>query len=150
MSSTLQLDEIRGLANDPHAAATRITELLDAIDVATDDEIQSWLCECFENVDVAEVEISAVARYCLQDHAASALWACKLIGRNADHAAKYQDALTKALNGHSDLGVRQQAAYSLRSAAPFKDETKSALAKAAQESDPRLKRLAAKALEAAA
>ncbi|MEM7290828.1 MAG: hypothetical protein AAF412_10760, partial [Pseudomonadota bacterium] len=122
--STLTLEEIQELANAPEQVASRIVELLDAISFESNEDVHSWLCDCFEHVNIADVDLSTVATYCTCENSSAAMWACKLIGRDRSKTGIYQDILSKALLEHSDISVRQQAAFSLRNAIPHSEATR--------------------------
>ena len=149
MNESLSVDELQVLANDPEKAAARVFEVLDAMATADEEQI-AWMSDCMQVVDIAKVDLQAIAKYCDHQCAAAAVWACKLLGREPSEATKYQTELCQALASHADIYVRQQAASSLRKATTLDDKTTQALTAAAQNPDPRLKRLAQQALESAA
>ena len=79
-----------------------------------------------------------------------AYWSCTLLGRLKVDAAPAVGVLTNALATHSQLSVRERAAWALGQIGPSARSALPALEQAAQSSEPRLSRLAKQAIVAIA
>ena len=79
-----------------------------------------------------------------------AYWAITLLGRAGEGAAPAVATLADLVRDSTDLAVRERAAWALGKIGPAAEAARSALRAAADGDEPRLRRLAEKALEAIA
>jgi HEAT repeat protein len=79
-----------------------------------------------------------------------AYWAITLLGRAGDNAAPAVAALADILCSSAEPPVRERAAWALGKIGPTAQAARPALDEAAASDEPRLRRLAEKALEAIA
>ena len=89
--------------------------------------------------------LASLASDCSSD---VAYWAITLLGRAGQGAAPAVATLANVLHGDADLSVRERAAWALGEIGPAAKSAAEALREAAQSPEPRLARLAEKALEA--
>ncbi|MFN3189779.1 MAG: HEAT repeat domain-containing protein [Aureliella sp.] len=148
---TFQLNEIEELHNQPERIGSALVELVESLR-AGDEEIASGVADVCGTLDVVNpVDSVNLISFCNEEHPVVALWACRLLvlslGQSSEHDAVAEQAFVKALVGHRDIGVQQQAAIALGKLERKCRETVDALRVAAESEDPRLSRLAGRALE---
>lgn len=148
MSELLSMAEVKELVRDSDRANESVVKLVRTL-ASSDEDLRGWVCDALENVELTRQVSNEIAALCSRAEEPVAGWACKLIARSNELAHEHQAALTSTLSTHSSIGVQQQAALALRNAEPLNDAARAALETAAQNTDPRLSRLANQALAAA-
>lgn len=113
------------------------------------EEVQEWAVAALEELGPPSAnDVIAIAELLADENADVAYWAATLTGRLGEQGVPATTALCAALEQHRPLNVRERAAWALGrigpSAGPEAVET---LKQAAAEPQPRLARLAQRALE---
>ena len=142
----LSIETIRPLVGSPENASQHVNALLQTL-ASEDEEVRAWASDALAECSPIEKDWQHIAGMIDSPNAVVAGWSCKLLGRSATCATLFQGRLANALKNHSDVGVRQMAALALRSAETINDATRVALEGAALSADPRLQRLAKRALK---
>ncbi len=107
-----------------------------------DEEVRELATACLEEAPApAAEELSSLIHLLADSHSDVSYWAATLIGRMELRAAPASDSLTSALT-HSEMAVRQRAAWALGKIGPLSSLARAALVKASQSDNPRLARLA--------
>lgn len=145
--NSVPLTRLQELAADPVAANEHLVAvvltLLDA-----DEEVRAWASDVLAGIEEPNTAYAPqLAELTRHVNAPVAGWACKLLGRMADTATPYQDALRRTLTTHAEISVRQLAALALQTVPNLNQETCNALREAASSDDSRLSRLAKEALQ---
>lgn len=113
-----------------------------------DEDVREWAVESLENLGPPQVEdLDELAGRLASPTADIAYWAATLIGRLGAEAAPAVGALAAALSAHPAIEVKQRSAWALGQIGSAAAGARAALNDAAQSDDPRLARLAAKALQ---
>ncbi len=112
------------------------------------EEVCEWSTSALEKLGPPAVEDCPA----LQDLAAApqedtAYWACTLIGRLKADAAPAVSALSNVLSEHAAINVRQRAAWALGQIGPAASAALPALKRAADDANPRLARMAQRAID---
>jgi HEAT repeat protein len=143
------IDRLRHMAAGDEVVGPHIVDLI-ALLGQSDEEVRAWVSDVLQTVEQAPPEIAqALVGFCESKHPPVAAWACKLIATLGPAATPLQHAIVKVLDQHAELTVRQQAAQSLSQVPGLSEATIAALKRAAESSDPRLRRLATQTLESA-
>jgi HEAT repeat protein len=118
---------------------------------SSNDAVCQWSTAALEELGPPPLgqihELIELARDPLDD---VAYWAITLLGRAGDNAAPAVAALVQILSSSTKLSVRERAAWALGKIGPAAVAARSALREAAAGDEPRLRRLAEKALDALA
>jgi HEAT repeat protein len=115
------------------------------------EEVQEWAVAAMEELGPpSENDLNAVAELLADENADVAYWAATLIGRLGEQGLPATTALCAALGQHRPLNVRERAAWALGRIGPsVGPQAVETLKQAAAESQPRLARVAQRALEQA-
>lgn len=143
--SELTVEQLQRLANEPAEAAARLAAVLHAL-TGSDEEIQ-WASETLENCgQPPSHRLAAIAELTRHPAELVAAWACKLIARSGPEACWTEPFLTAALSARTEKSVREEAARALGRIGARSVAAREALATAARQGGPRLKRLATASL----
>ena len=145
-------------AADRISAAERLSQLGDsARDAAValvsasgdDDEVvREWATGALEELGPPmSSDVAALADLLSAVHADVGYWAATLLGRLEEDAASAVAQLRKALTSHPSGSVRQRAAWALGKIGPKAAAAIDDLRRATSDDDPRLARLAERAIE---
>lgn len=114
-----------------------------------EESVAQWATEALEQLGPAEAgDVGRLARLLTSPAEATAYWAATLLGRLEAGAAPAVASLTAALEKSPHPAVRQRAAWALGEIGPSARSAGGALRAAAEDADPRLARLARRALDA--
>ena len=142
----LQLSELQYLQSHPEEITAKIDDVFETLS-DTDEEVRAWAADCLQEVECLDGELATrVATLCRHEDDVVVNWACRTLGK-ALSVDLCQDQLREVLASHPNLGVKQSAAEALCELSEANSSTKEALREAASSSDPRLQRLAKRALE---
>ncbi len=111
------------------------------------DEVREWVVAALEELgppDIADTE--QLAGFALDDNRDVAYWAITLLGRLGASALPALGQVTRAMSSHAAAAVRQRAAWALGKIGPAASSALDALRTASSGDDPRLARLAARAI----
>ena len=112
------------------------------------EEVREYAAAALEEMGPPAVEDVGSLAALLSDSAADAgYWAATLLGRLEANAAPAVPLLSAAVTGSKDMSVRQRAAWALGQIGPPAGSALDALKQAAASDDPRLARLAQRAIE---
>lgn len=137
-------DELARRGEDAAAAAVALARAAGDVDEATRESAVGAL----EELGSPPLEqLDALASLLASDAADTAYWAATLLGRLEDHAVAAVPALSRTLGSTSPLAVRERAAWALGKVGPSAAPAREALVAAAGAGEPRLQRLAQKALD---
>ena len=115
--------------------------------LAGSDEQVQWACEALENCGEPQPEVLAtIAPLISHPDELVASWACKLVARAGSEASWTESILTEALSARTEESVREEAARALGRIGATSTAAHEALAAAARQGGPRLKRLATASL----
>lgn len=92
-------------------------------------------------------DLEALAALAGHENTDTAYWAITLLGRLRGDAAPAVGALSAVLSNSTKIAVRQRAAWALGKIGPSADDAIDALRRASADDDPRLARLAQRAIE---
>ncbi len=111
------------------------------------DEVREWVAAALEELgppDIADTE--RLAGFALDDNHDVAYWAITLLGRLGESAVPALGQVTRAMSTHVAPAVRQRAAWALGKIGPAASSALDALRTVSTGDDPRLARLAARAI----
>jgi HEAT repeat protein len=112
-----------------------------------EETVREWATAALEGMGAPAVEDqAALVAELASAQPDVAYWAATLLGRLGDEAAPSVDALAKATAEHPLPEVRQRAVWALGRIGPAAGNARPVLEQAAQSSEPRLARLAQRAL----
>ena len=112
------------------------------------EEVREWATAALEELGPPAVSnLEALANLLDDEHADIGYWAATLLGRLEHQAAPAVGLLAEAVSAHPAMSVRQRAAWALGKIGPGAHSAKDALKQAAASDDPRLARLAKRAIE---
>lgn len=120
------------------------------VDASADDcdEVREFAVAALEELGVPQTgDAVLLAERLTAEHRDTAYWAATLLGRLESDAAIAVDALVVTLTEHSELSVRQRAAWALGKIGPAATAALPALQQAVTEKFPRLTQLATVAIE---
>lgn len=155
MTQSLSIEELTQMVGDSEQAENSIAVLFATLQ-EDDEEKSTYVGDVFREIEsVAVSQAAMLQESCLHESTPVAAWACQLIAKlQCGSELEFQAAeaaLVTALETHSSVGVRQQAAKNLGRLAErsgrLSTEATSALQAAARSEDPRLSRLATRTLE---
>ena len=110
-------------------------------------EVREWAAAALEEMGPPdEADAAALAPLVASQETDVAYWAATLLGRLEGRAAAFIEPLAEAVNGHRHQHVRHRAAWALGKIAADIPAVRAALETAAGAEDPRLARLAVRAL----
>lgn len=138
-------DELSRLGEEARGAAVPLVRACgDEIE-----EVRELAVGALEELGPPDVDdLPSLAELLRSENSDAAYWAITLTGRLEGNAAGAVDALTAVLTGEGPAEVRQRAAWALGKIGPAAASAMPALRALSNEgSDPRLARLAAKAIE---
>lgn len=145
--STLTVESLKQLAASPDATRERIGDVLLAL-ASSDEEVRAWASDCLSQLDSIDHEASnEVAKHCEHPSPVVVSWACKLLAKCSPADPAWESLICQVLGGHDSVAVRAEAAGALGRLESLTPQTKQALAEAAESDDPRLSRLAGRALD---
>lgn len=138
-------ERLARLGEDARGAAVPLARA--AADPA--EPVREWAVAALEDLGPPDTEDAAALADLLADAPDSdtAYWAATLIGRLGADGGSAAAALTTVLQQSSAVAVRQRAAWALGRIGPAAAPARGALQEAARSEDPRLARLAARAIE---
>ena len=143
-----RLTSAEALATMGEAAAPACLQLLEA--VGDDDQrVREAATAALEGMGPPPVDsVAALAEKLSHPDASIAYWAATLLGRLESRAAPAAPSLSIVVaNSDASMEVRQRAAWALGCMGPAAIESLDSLRSAAHESEPRLVRLATRAIE---
>jgi len=136
-----------GLARRGDAAQVAAVPLVVACGDRSE-EVAQWATGALEELGPpAAADAGPLAALLDEENADVAYWAATLLGRLGPEAEGQVPSLGKALAGHPAANVRQRAAWALGRIGPGAAAVADELENAARSGDPRLARLAVRALE---
>ena len=140
------LEELQRWLHQPADLPLHLRQLLLAV-ANEDEEIRAWSADCLQAIERIDDQQADIAVN-LIDHDCDYVvhWVCQVLAKSVG-VARFQPQLTAVLKNHSNLGVRQAAAATLRCVEPLAPATRQALQQAAADDDPRLRRLSQQALD---
>ena len=142
----LSLDELQYLQSHPDQISARLDEIFETL-TDPEEEIRAWAADCLQEIDQLDVEQSAkVAGLCQHDNHTIVNWACRTLAKSVN-VNNCQDTLADVLVRHPNVEVKQTATEALCEISEASDSTRQALVQAASSQDPRLQRLAKRALD---
>lgn len=113
-----------------------------------DEEVREWATSALEELGPAGAsQVEALADLVSAEHADVGYWAATMLGRLEEDAASAVAQLRNALTSHPSVSVRQRAAWALAKIGPKAAAAIDDLRRAASVDDPRLARLAERAIE---
>lgn len=136
------------LATLGHAAQRAAVALVRTIGIPDEEVLEACTAALEDLGPPAADQIKPLAELAGDCTSDVAYWAVTLLGRAGHNAAAAVSALTQVLESDADVPVRERAAWALGEIGPAANAAALALRTAANSSDARLARLAAKALEA--
>ncbi len=144
-------EQLAHLAEEARPAAVSLVEAMGD----TDNTVRDWAYAALESLGPPPAnEAAALAKLAEDPRLDVAYWAVILLGRLAadvglasTDATPLVTALTDALLNHTEIAVRERAAWALGKFGPLAASARRALEQAASDSRPRLSRLAHEALE---
>ena len=146
VGNCVPLERLKTLAGDPIAANQQLVAVLLTM-LDENEEVRAWASDVLTNVEEPSSEWGPqLAELTRHVNAPVAGWACKLLGKLGSHATAYQSSLAAVLTQNSAKSVQQLAALALTTIPGLNQQTIAALKVAASDSDARLSRLAAEAL----
>ncbi len=111
--SSLSIEQLRHLANDPDATATQLPAVLNSLSGNDEDQLQ-WACETLENCHAPGAkQLPELLPFLKHDDALVVSWTCKLLTRMQPVAEAAQAALVDLLSRHPNELVREEAARAL-------------------------------------
>lgn len=145
--STLRASAAQSLASLGEAAGAAAIPLVRA--AGDDDEaVREWAVAALEQMGAPAVEETETLAQLLSSPIADCgYWAATLLGRLGPDASAAVPQLIWGLGERRDLAVRQRCAWALGKIGKAAASAAGALGQAAQSDDPRLARLAQKALD---
>ena len=130
----------------PDAQAAAIPLVRACADAA--EELRQWATAALEELGPPAVsDLDALASLLDEEHADVGYWAATLLGRLGQEGAPAVGPLVEALSANPAIRVRQRAAWALGKIGPPSQAATGALREAAASADPRLARLAQRAIE---
>ncbi len=145
--SALTVEDLQRLAKSPKDTHERISDVLLSLGSA-DEEVRAWASDCLSQLEsLTRDGANTVKQYCEHDSAPVASWACKLLAKCESPDPQWESCICQALDHHESIAVRAEAAGALGRLENLNAQTKQSLAKAAVSENPRLSRLASRALE---
>lgn len=115
----------------------------------TEEEVRNWASAALEELGPPRLaDLAALAHLLADDHEEVSYWAATLLGRLEAEAAAAVPDLVHVLEQSASLAVRQRAAWALGRIGPAARAATPALKEASTSNNPRLARLAARALVA--
>lgn len=133
------------MANEPAEALAHLAAVLHAL--TGSDEQAQWACETLENCGQPPSDtLPAIAPLIKHPAELVAAWTCKLVARSGHEALWMEPFLTQALTARTEESVREEAARALGRIGATSVAAREALATAARQGGPRLKRLATESL----
>lgn len=134
------------MANEPTATLAQIGSVLHAL--TGSEEQAQWASEALENCGEPHAEaLATIAPLIKHPDELVANWACKLVARSGPEASWTEPFLTEALSARTEESVREEAARALGQIGATSAAAHEALAAAARQGGPRLKRLATASLD---
>jgi HEAT repeat protein len=130
----------------PDAQAAAVPLVRASADV--DEEVRQWATAALEELGPPALsDLQALAPLLDEENADVGYWAATLLGRLGEEAAPAVGPLAEALSAHPAISVRQRAAWALGKIGPPARAATDALRQAAAGDDPRLARLAQRAIQ---
>ena len=135
------------LATLGHAAQPAAVALVRTIGIPDEEVLEACTAALEELGPPAADQIKPLTELASDCTSDVAYWSVTLLGRAGQSAATAVSTLTQVLESDADLPVRERAAWALGEIGPAANAAAPALREAANSTDARLARLAAKALE---
>jgi HEAT repeat protein len=136
--------QLASLGPDAREAAVHLTRL----SADSDEGVREWAVASLEELGPPSPrDISPLAELLTSEHEDVGYWAATLLGRLGPEASEAVGALESALQRPADTSLCQRAAWALGQIGPAANSAVEALQKAAASDNPRLSRLAERALE---
>lgn len=146
VASPLNIDAVRLLKQDPVAALGQLEPLLATL-ASEEEELRAWAADALQGIEAIPEEQSPILLVALRSECvATALWACKLMERTPS-TEENQRAVVRLLDSHSATSVQQQAVKSLGGMGRLSQDILAKLDKVVSSEDPRMSRLAQRAIE---
>ena len=137
-------DQLARLGPDARAAAVPLVQTCGD----QEEEVREWAVAALEEMGPPPVtDMGVLASLLGGQNADGGYWAATLLGRLGGDAGPAVPALAAALSRSTDVSVRQRAAWALGKIGPPATGALDALKQAADGDDPRLARLADRAIE---
>lgn len=137
-------DRLSRMGEDARAAAVSLVRCAGD----SDEEVRESVIAALEELGSPHAsDQAAISELLAAENADTAYWAATLLGRLSSAAEPSVERLAGALSNHPELQVRQRAAWALGKFGPAAAAAKVALEAASRDEDPRLARLAQRALE---
>jgi HEAT repeat protein len=134
------------LAQQGSEAAYAASELTAAC--GDTEQVRLWAVAALEQLGSPPVStIDSLIGLAQSEQPLIAYWAVTLLGRTGPKAKVHQQAIAELLERSNDLAVREKAAWSLGRMRADSSQTTRALKQAARSPEPRLSRVASKALQ---
>jgi len=135
------------LGSDARPAAVALVRVCGS----ADDAVREWAAAALEELGPPPPgQIGELIELARDQSLDAAYWAVTLLGRAGDNAAPAVATLAEVIRGSTEPSVRERAAWALGKIGPAAEAAGPALREAAASDEPRLRRLAEKALEALA
>jgi len=137
-------EQLSRLGSDAREAALPLVRA----SAAEAEEIRQWAAAALEELGPPPAsDLDALASLLAGENADVGYWAATLLGRLEHQGAPAVPALAAAVSGTPDLRVRQRAAWALGKMGPVAVTALGVLRQAAAEDNPRLARLAQRAID---
>ena len=144
--SGFKLDQLKLIASQPERIIDDLVAVLMSL-TSDDEETRAWAVDCIQSIEsLPQSKADSIAGLCEHSSDAVVNWTCRLLGK-AENVDAFQKQLTHVLLNQTCITARQTAAMALGCVQKASTETKQGLEVAAQNSDPRLQRLAKESLE---
>jgi len=141
-----KLAAARALSEMGEGAAEAGAELVQAV-ADENEDVREWSVAALEEMGPPPYSALPSLTNLLKDASDVAYWAATLLGRLEAEAAPAVGELSLALQADRPLAVRQRVAWALGEIGSGARDALPALQQAAEDSDPRLARLAAQSIE---
>jgi hypothetical protein len=136
-------EKLARLGTEAQAAALPLVKKC----ATADDETREWIVAALEDLGPPRSEdVAKLAELAVHPSLDTAYWAATLLGRLQAQAAPAVRALAAALGSHSEMAVRERAAWALAQIGPAANDARDPLQTAAASQNPRLATLAQEAL----
>lgn len=147
----LTIEQLQHIQATGVVGASQIDAILLTLE-ASSEEQRAWAVDCLGLVEELPQELVGEAGVWVKSPNDSIVaWACRLLGKSNFESQSCQAMLCEVLGRHASISVQQEAAKALiawQERGALSQDAISALTKASESSDARLKRIASQALEA--
>lgn len=144
---TLSLAQLQDLAKQPEQVQANVDQILGSL-ASSDEESRAWASDILCAIEALPEEMgSRLMPFCEHRSPVVASWACKLLVKTTNTKPEWEAAVASTLVSHPETAARTEAAVALGKLSSLSEVSRQKLGEAAGSEDPRLSRMAQRALD---